>query len=111
MQVINNRVKRYTDTVSGEELYVTVERSLYSSNSNVTYYKDRGMTIHHRVDGPAIIYAEGGSMWMANNKRHRLDGPAAVWTNGDTAWYIDGVLIMELDKHNKLVSRMGDERI
>ena len=111
MQVINNRVKRYIDTVSGEELYVTVERSLYSDRSHVKYYKDKGMTIHHRIDGPAIIYADGGSMWMANNKYHRLDGPAKIWANGDTDWNIDGVLIMELDMHNKFLSRMGEERI
>lgn len=105
-------MKRYIDTVSGEELYVDIERSSHSNKSHVTYYKDKGMTIHHRIDGPAVIYADrGGSMWMANNKYHRLDGPAKEWANGDTDWYVDGVLIMELDIHNNILSRMGEERI
>ena len=104
-------MERYTDTISGEELYVTKERSSYSSNFHVTYYKNKQLTIHHRIDGPAIIYADGGSMWMANNKYHRLDGPAKTWANGDTDWYVDGVFIMELDKHNKFLSMMGEERI
>lgn len=104
-------MKRYIDTVSGEELYVALEREYYSDRSHVKYYKDKDMTIHHRIDGPAIIYADGGSMWMANNKYHRIDGPAMEWPNGDTDWYVDGVLIMELDKHNNILSRMGKEKI
>ena len=98
-------MERYTDTISGEELYVDRE------GQHVTYYKDKAHKIYHRVDGPAIEYVGGSTVWMTNNKYHRLDGPAKIWANGDTDWYVDGVLIMELDKHGNILSRLGDERI
>jgi hypothetical protein len=93
-------VERYTDTVSGEELYV-VKRFNYKH-----YYKDRAMTIYHRIDGPAIEYDDGSKLWWVDGKRHRLDGPAMIWSNGTTDWYIDGVFIMELDKNGQIINRM-----
>ena len=101
-------MERYTDTKSGEELYV--QRTIadpYSRKRDVFYFKDEGMTIYHRIDGPAVIWADGGVGWLANNKSHRLDGPAKTWSNGDTDWYINDVLVMELDKHNKILSKLG----
>ena len=44
----------------------------------------------HRVDGPAIEYANGTKLWYVNDKRHRVDGPAAEWANGDKWWYVNG---------------------
>ena len=41
-------MERYTDTISGEELYVV------KGYGNKLYYKDRAMTIYHRLDGPAV---------------------------------------------------------
>jgi hypothetical protein len=39
------------------------------------WYNDLGQL--HRIDGPAIIYTNGGKYWYHNGLRHRLDGPAA----------------------------------
>jgi len=59
------------------------------------YYKDRAMTIYHRLDGPAIEYASGTKAWYVDGKRHRLDGPAIEWADGDKSWYVDGKQLSE----------------
>ena len=64
---------------------------------NKHYYKD-GTTsesydnskITHRIDGPAIEYANGDKYWYIDGKRHRLDGPASEYANGGKSWFIDG---------------------
>jgi len=33
------------------------------------YYKDRAMSIYHRLDGPAIEYADGDKSWWVDGKR------------------------------------------
>lgn len=44
----------------------------------------------HRLDGPAVEYADGTKVWMVEGKFHRLDGPAEELANGTKAWYVDG---------------------
>ena len=46
----------------------------------------------HRLDGPALIYANGHQAWYVNGQRHRLDGPADIWANGSQAWYVNDQL-------------------
>lgn len=85
------------------------------------YLPSKGKRYFHRLDGPAMEYADGTKIWCVNNKRHRLDGPAAeyvfveysfeakewwvddkihrldgpAWegTNGTVAWRIDNELL------------------
>lgn len=45
---------------------------------------------YHRVDGPAVEYADGTKHWYLNGKLHREDGPAVEFTNGDKWWYKNG---------------------
>ena len=45
---------------------------------------------HHRTDGPAVIYANGGKDWCLNGKLHRTDGPAVERPNGRKEWYLNG---------------------
>jgi hypothetical protein len=54
-------------------------------------YDYRGRNIH-RLDGPAIEYADGTKIWYLNNQRHQLDGPAIEWTDGTKIWYLNGKL-------------------
>ena len=42
-------MERYTDTISGEELYI--HTGLYGARY---YYKGQAMTIRHRIDG--LVY-------------------------------------------------------
>jgi hypothetical protein len=53
------------------------------------YYKDREMEILHRLDGPAVEWAEGGKLWYVDGQHHRLDGPAVEWADGSKMWYVD----------------------
>ena len=46
----------------------------------------------HRIDGPAIEYANGTKEWYIDDKLHRTDGPAVEWADGGKAWYIDDKL-------------------
>ena len=93
-------MERYTDTISGEELY------LDRASGNKRYYKNRGMTIRHRLDGPAFEWVSGHKEWYVNGKLHRLDGPAVEWANGYKAWWVDGVSIVSHSKKGKIIERM-----
>ena len=44
----------------------------------------------HRVDGPAVEYANGYKAWWLNGKRHRVDGPAIEGADGYKAWCLNG---------------------
>jgi hypothetical protein len=44
----------------------------------------------HRVDGPAIEWADGTKEWYQDGKHHRLDGPAVERANGNKIWYHQG---------------------
>ena len=45
---------------------------------------------YHRVDGPAVEYADGSKSWYLNNQRHRVDGPAVENADGSKYWYLNG---------------------
>jgi len=68
-----------------QEQYIWID-----TEGNKAYYKDRGMTIYHRLDGPAVERASGSKSWWIDDKLHRLDGPAIEWANGGKEWYVDG---------------------
>jgi len=59
---------------------------------NKIYYKDRALTKLHRLDGPAVEYADGSKMWYVDGQLHRLDGPAFEAADGCKYWYVDGQL-------------------
>lgn len=73
------------------------------------YYKDLGMTILHRTDGPAIEWVGGNKEWLVNGKLHRLDGPALEYTDSINQWYVNGEFILEIDKRGKILARMEEE--
>lgn len=43
---------------------------------------------YHRVNGPAIEWANGSTEWYFNDRRHRVNGPAIEYVNGDKYWYL-----------------------
>ena len=60
------------------------------------YYKDGttstiydGSKILHRVDGPAIEWADGEKWWYFDGKLHRVDGPAVEREDGSASWWVD----------------------
>ena len=46
----------------------------------------------HRVDGPAVEYADGDKAWYVDGKLHRVGGPAVEYADGYRAWWVDGKL-------------------
>ena len=68
-----------------EEQYIYI-----NENGNKFYYKDKAMTILHRLDGPAYEGASGYKSWYVDGKLHRLDGPAVEGTDGHKEWWVDG---------------------
>jgi hypothetical protein len=49
----------------------------------------------HRVDGPAVEGADGTKLWYLNGQCHRVDGPAMEWANGSKQWYLNGQELTE----------------
>jgi len=56
------------------------------TKDSTSWYKE-GTTIRHRLDGPAIEYANGTKYWYNEGKLHREDGPACEYADGDKEWY------------------------
>ena len=44
----------------------------------------------HRLDAPAIEYANRNKLWYQEGKLHRLDGPAVEYASGTREWWING---------------------
>ena len=68
-----------------KEQYICIDK-----DGDKYYYKDKAMTMLHRLDGPAYEDAAGSKSWWVDNKLHRTDGPAVEYANGDKEWYVDG---------------------
>ena len=47
----------------------------------------------HRVDGPAVEYANGDKYWYLEGERHRTDGPAIEYADGHKCWFYNGTEI------------------
>ena len=69
-----------------EKYVVTVD-----DHNTTRWYKPDGETLH-RLDGPAIEYADGSKAWWVNGLRHRTDGPAVDYAGCNKAWYVNGEL-------------------
>jgi len=73
-----------------QEQYIHID-----TDGDKIYYKDKAMTIYHRIDGPAFDGADGRKVWWVDNKLHRLDGPAVEYFNGIKVYYVDGEYLTE----------------
>ena len=50
----------------------------------------------HRLGAPAIEFA-AARIWLVRGKRHRLDGPAIERRDGTKKWFIDDVELTEAE--------------
>jgi hypothetical protein len=73
-----------------QEQYIRIDK-----NGDKFYYKDKEMTIYHRLDGPAVEWSDGDKSWWVAGERHRLDGPAIEYADGRKYWYLDGECLTE----------------
>ena len=62
--------------------------SYQDQDGNMFWFNDKGE--YHRLDGPAIEYANGSKEWYINGIRHREDGPAIEYSDGEKYWYYYG---------------------
>ena len=70
-----------------EHLSYTIETDRFGT----TRYRNRNGQLH-RIDGPAVIHANGSRSWFQDGLRHRTDGPAIVRADGSKVWYQNGKL-------------------
>jgi hypothetical protein len=56
---------------------------------------------YHRLDGPAIEWANGSAFWYINGKRHRLAGPAVKYFGRYEEWFINDQFYSN-SNHNRL---------
>ena len=82
LQILSEKyVRMHQESTGGPEI---------DANGNKIWRNANGQ--YHRLDGPAVIKADGTKGWYVNGKRHRLDGPAIEWADGDKLWYVNGEL-------------------
>tara|TARA_R110000868_G_scaffold292475_2_gene552961 strand:- start:337 stop:819 length:483 start_codon:yes stop_codon:yes gene_type:complete len=71
---------------------------IYNTGEKI-YYKDPHFRIVHRVDGPAIEYADGSEAWYLNHELHRVGGPAiTLLRTSDTPFYTMEIALHAGDK-------------
>ena len=59
-------------------------------NDDFYWYKNG---LLHRLDGPAVIFKDGGYEWRIRGILHRSNNePAVSYANGHKEWYIYGKL-------------------
>jgi hypothetical protein len=70
-----------------KKLIVVVEKTmerLVFNDRNEYHFEDK----LHRLDGPAIEFANGAKEWWFEGKLHRNNGPAIEFANGANEWYM-----------------------
>ncbi len=75
----------YTDPRTGDKYWFKNNRFVEDLKKIPVYWGEL-----HRVNGPAIEWANGDKSWWLNGKQHRTDGPAVEWTNGTKSWCLNG---------------------
>jgi hypothetical protein len=60
----------------------------------------------HRIDGPAIEYCDGSKIWCLNGHYHRIDGPAIEWADGVKGWWLNGYFY-SFQKYLKNLKKLG----
>jgi len=67
-----------------------IEYTVFVHDDGTKYWYDVD-GLRHRLDGPAMEYADGSKCWYYKDKLHRLDGPAVEHPSGTKRWYVDGL--------------------
>lgn len=65
------------------EIYTTGFRRYFNSKNKL-----------HRLDGPAVEYADGSFRWCENDKPHRIGGPQYFNYPNSYKWWINGKQLM-----------------
>ena len=65
----------------------------------------------HRLNGPAVICADGSEFYYHHGKLSRLDGPAAIYADGSKGWWIDNRKYTEAEFHKKVAELNNDGKV
>ena len=84
-----------------DELHRVDGPAIEYADGSKAWYKNGEL---HRVNGPAVEYTNGHKAWWVNGKRHRVDGPAVEYADGDKEWWINGVQMTEEEFYAKTQS-------
>ena len=60
-----------------------------SPNGDTLYFDCENSWRLHRLDGPAIEYANGDKSWYINDQHHREAGPAIDFANGYKEYWLN----------------------
>ncbi len=89
---IMERINRpsYTDPKTGDKYWFKNNKYVEDQNASPWNWGER-----HRINGPAIEWADGSKSWWLNGKLHRADGPAIEWANGHKEWCLNDKSLTE----------------
>ena len=76
-------------------------------NKTIRWYNNSTEKKLHRVDGPAIEWADGSKAWFLNGQWHRVDGPAIEDADGYKCWYLNGKELTK-SQHQAAVKKQAD---
>ena len=71
------------------------------TNESTDYFDFHNPENLHRLDGPAIEWANGHKEWWVNGKLHREDGPAIEYANRSKEWWMNGQRLSEQEFNNR----------
>ena len=80
----------------------------YEYYGDISYYK-KNSNIRHNPYGFAYISRDGHKAYLIENKVHRLDGPAIIRANGEEDYYINNEYLTkeEFEKHPERLKFLG----
>lgn len=69
----------------------------------VEYFNLNGQ--RHRVNGPAVEWADGTKFWYFEGQLHRVDGPAVEWADDTKEWWFEDQRLTEAQFIEKTVPK------
>jgi len=76
-----------------------IEYTVIVRKNSTRWYNLEGQL--HRVDGPAVEYADGNKLYYINGELHREDGPSIEHVDGSKSYYIKGRFLSETEFNNR----------
>lgn len=64
---------------------------IHDDGNQVYFYVKDGKEFLHRLNGPAIVHADGDQRWYFHGELHRRSGPALISSIGRKEWFLYGV--------------------
>lgn len=112
--------KGYIETINGIQVkreykqFTIDENGLHFYEGDVVYYKKVGSAtspfyLLNREDVPAIIKANGTTLWFKNDVLFRTDGPAAEYPDGKKVWVIQMSKGPSQSRGIRMIYSWGDE--